>query len=474
MFKPPVHRGMKELDRAAFNLTVPLVAVRVPTKTIGQIKAKIPNDVFKAYKQRNVVNDESSTDHKIMLLDPSITNLELTGGSDTLRKIVEENKLQTLNHPVTLTYEHWSADEILKAVLPDPNEAPTSYEQIGHIAHMNLRDQYLEYKSIIGQVILDKSPTVTMVVNKLDTIDNTFRNFKMEVLAGKQDFMAQVRENECLFRFDYSKVYWNSRLHGEHERLIAKFAKGSSVCDVMAGVGPFAVPAAKKGCLVWANDLNPASYEALKDNTVLNKVQDRLTPFNMDGREFIRQAFAQYRQKTAAGQPELPPLPRPNASRTKAATKQPEQPIPVPSKSFDHVVMNLPAIALEFLDAFRGIFSHIDAQNEEEKPNLPTIHVHCFTKSDEPEKDILQRACRALGYPEADYKDLEADVFYVRRVAPNKDMYCLSVKLPEQVAYMKHTEVVGDTGAESDTGNKRKSQETTPSPVLEPKVAKTD
>lgn len=40
----------------------------------------------------------------------------------------------------------------------------------------------------------------------------------------------------------------------------------------MAGVGPFSVPAAKKGAIVYANDLNPASYESLCENIRLNKV----------------------------------------------------------------------------------------------------------------------------------------------------------------------------------------------------------
>jgi len=32
---------------------------------------------------------------------------------------------------------------------------PTAFETIGHIAHMNLRDEQLPFKHIIGQVLLD-------------------------------------------------------------------------------------------------------------------------------------------------------------------------------------------------------------------------------------------------------------------------------------------------------------------------------
>lgn len=40
----------------------------------------------------------------------------------------------------------------------------------------------------------------------------------------------------------------------------------------MAGVGPFAVPAAKKGCRVLGNDLNPEGVKWMAVNRVNNKV----------------------------------------------------------------------------------------------------------------------------------------------------------------------------------------------------------
>jgi tRNA (guanine37-N1)-methyltransferase len=123
-------------------------------------------------------------------------------------------------------------------------------------------------------------------VNKLDSIDHVFRFFKMELLAGEPDYIVEhvgaswvsvlsiltrlKHESDCRFTFDFTKVYWNSRLHTEHARLVDLFGPDDVVADGFAGVGPFAVPAAKKGCGVLANDLNPESAKYLNINAQNN------------------------------------------------------------------------------------------------------------------------------------------------------------------------------------------------------------
>lgn len=122
-------------------------------------------------------------------------------------------------------------------------------------------------------MVLDKNPPLRTVINKVDDVgaDNEFRTFKYELLAGPEDLLVDVSECGCSFKFDYAKVYWNSKLSGEHERLVALFKPGEVVADVMAGIGPFAVPAGKKGVFVWANDKNPESYKYLETAIERNK-----------------------------------------------------------------------------------------------------------------------------------------------------------------------------------------------------------
>jgi len=121
---------------------------------------------------------------------------------------------------------------------------------------------------------VDKNPKITTVINKVDDVGNSseFRTFAYEVLAGPDNMQVELSEGDCTFRFDYSKVYWNSRLQTEHKRLVDSFKAGEVVCDLMAGVGPFAIPAGKKGVFVWANDLNPDSISSMRDAVERNKV----------------------------------------------------------------------------------------------------------------------------------------------------------------------------------------------------------
>lgn len=265
---------------------------------------------------------------------------------------------------------------------------------------------------------LDKQPMLRTVVNKTDQIDSTFRFFKMEVLAGEQDLIATVKENGCTFTFDFSSVYWNSRLGEEHWRVVEMMGKGDVVMDVFAGVGPFAVLAAKnKGCVVYANDLNPHSYKYLVDNAKSNHVSSRVRAYNLDGREFLCSVTKQLLEKALSSDNE-------KVLRRDACS---------------HVIMNLPASSVEFLDVFRGLFCGVP-EGLRSSFNLPLIHCYCFVKTEsehEQKACALQQVTSNLGTgcmlsPE------NCVVEVVRSVAPNKVMVRVSFKLPSQVAYSKH------------------------------------
>ena len=90
-----------------------------------------------------------------------------------------------------------------------------------------------------------------------------FSSDSLQVLAGDDNLETCTKESDCSFELDFGKVYWNSRLSTEHERVVRSLPDGAIVYDAFAGIGPFAIPAAKKKrCRVYANDLNPGEHSS--------------------------------------------------------------------------------------------------------------------------------------------------------------------------------------------------------------------
>ncbi|KAI0003748.1 Met-10+ like-protein-domain-containing protein [Russula compacta] len=431
---PPAARWMKDtLVRSAFHRRVPVVAARLPAPKTGSVlnAEAMRGVIINLPKIRSVIADTECPDgdNKLVLLrvqDEADLNADA-------RSYLKSQNASLITHNIELDYDYWTADEILHAILPEEllNGSPTGFSSTGHLAHMNLNDEYLPYKHIIGQVILDKNKRLRTVVNKLDSIDTQFRVFNMELLAGEPDYVVEHSESDCRFKFDFSHVYWNSRLHTEHARLVNLFQPHELVADVFAGVGPFALPAAKKGCAVLANDLNPESYKYLVMNVKDNKVADRVRASCEDGREFIRHAAMQ-----VASDP-LPGFAGPPLSQTQR---------PPPRKRIAHFVMNLPDSAITFLDAFRGILATSSSMSVD-LPALydvmPMIHCHCFTRESEreaAERDIRYRVEQVLGCLLS--AEDEVNVHLVRPVAPNKEMYCISFRLPRATAFFGEVEPI--------------------------------
>lgn len=368
---------------------------------------------------------------------------------------------------------------MLKQILPPGFTAQTSFETIGHVAHLNISKELLPYKDVIAKVIYDKNyPRIQTVVNKVGSITNEFRVPKFEVLAGKTDMTTEVKQCGATFKLDYGLVYWNSRLDHEHGRLISLFQAGETICDMFAGIGPFAIPAAKKGCLVYANDLNPDSVNYLRINAKINKVEDCVHTYNMDARKFIAQLMSvptcetEYVAPLLGSPNELGEVPKSEDPRetngtveevscnksvsldadkvlsmnedasatslkrhsdvseeaskvSKGKNKRIKASVSVDTKPWehvDHVIMNLPASALQFIDSFRGLI-----RRKYWKGSLPWIHCYCFMRSTETRESVLSEAESALK------ASIQDPVFHrVRDVAPYKAMFCLSFKLPEE------------------------------------------
>uniref|UniRef100_A0A0K0FIH2 tRNA (guanine(37)-N1)-methyltransferase n=1 Tax=Strongyloides venezuelensis TaxID=75913 RepID=A0A0K0FIH2_STRVS len=406
--KPPeIVRGMTILDKEKFTKDIKLPTIEIPLTKVNRIIGSqyIRNCSIPTMNKIKAIMDAEEKKTKLLVLSPG--DLEEDKILETIKHLSDVDTTISMKS-FTLKYEDYDIKRLIKSILPESLEF-SGYSQIGHIAHFNLREELLPYKYILAQMILDKVSWCKTVVNKLDTITTEFRFFNMELLGGEDNYIATVVEDKIKYKMDFSKVFWNSRLSNEHKRIVDKLDKNSVVYDGFAGVGPFVLPAIKKGVKkVFGNDLNPESVKWMKENIKINKMESsNVKIFNMDGGDFFKSVVKD----------DL--LSYKNCS----------------DKPYDcHIIMNLPAIAVTFLPHLKGLLEG----EEEENYNFDIIvHVHLFVKSsvDVPSSWFSEEASRIvrsnINIPDLKFIDLHN----VRNVAARKEMFCASFKLPHDFLF---------------------------------------
>ena len=114
---------------------------------------------------------------------------------------------------------------------------------------------------------------------------------------------------------------------------------------------------------MFANDLNPESHKWLVHNCKLNKVDQKVKVFNLDGKDFLQGPVREeLMQQLGSWSKEI--------------------------KYSVHIVMNLmnlPEKAIEFLSSFKAL---LDGQPSDSE--LPIVHCYSFSKGANPARDIQQ------------------------------------------------------------------------------------
>lgn len=194
----------------------------------------------------------TSATHKLILLLPPLD--ETDAAAEIMRserdKVIDSliaGSGPVIGHgppaSVFLDHKRWSLSYLLGELLP-PELAPhpTAYEQIGHVAHFNLKPGHVPYGSIIGQALLGTNPTIHTVVNKVGHVSGKYRTYRYEVMASKSSsdgdgngngngnddisLETTVVEDGVVIRLNVAECYWCTRLSGERQELVREILPG--------------------------------------------------------------------------------------------------------------------------------------------------------------------------------------------------------------------------------------------------------
>ncbi|KAL3935231.1 MAG: hypothetical protein SGBAC_009216 [Bacillariaceae sp.] len=383
-------------------ILVPVESLTLLVPKLQPYLAKNSEIAKHVHPRIKMVKDHSDT-HKLVL----ITNEDKSGNGKGKGDIIDHltDSLELVPGTIqrgpmldmNVSYSQLSYQYILSQLLtPLRVPIPTSYEQIGHIAHFNLKPVHEPYGKLIADVLVETNPTIETVVTKVGEVHGDFRTYDFDVLAGPEELETTLVEHGVKIQLHIGDCYWSNRLGGERQLLIQDILNPSTVpsiaaadkkekkdrdddqerelvvADVFSGVGAVCLLLAKqapetgKNVTILANDWNPKAIEYFEKSIQLNSGLD-------SGRFHLSQGDAyDFLMDLGSGGS--------GGGKVKKGKKKKKK--GAPAGMPDHILMNFPLHGPTFLAALRWWQWKNIQQFHQMHNTYPRFHVYTFAKDD--------------------------------------------------------------------------------------------
>jgi tRNA (guanine37-N1)-methyltransferase len=249
---------------------------------------------------------------------------------------------------------------------------PRAFDVIGDIAVLEIPDEIISKKKIIGETLLKTFRNIKVVANKKTAVGTEYRTREMEVVAGEKRTETLHKEHGCIYKLDVTTAYFSPRLGSERLRVAEQVREGERVLVMFAGIGPYPILIAKKmkPSEVVAIELNPSGVKYMEENIKLNKV--KVKAILGDAGEEIKKL-----------------------------------------EQFDRIIMPLPKDAGNFLEATLPALK---------KGGI--IHFYTFTHTSDEAADEAKKICENLGHKIEILKSIECGTY-----SPSLSRMCVDFKI---------------------------------------------
>ncbi len=167
-----------------------------------------------------------------------------------------------------------SINEILQPIIPEQLMPflSTSYDQIGTIAIIDLKNEISEFKQEIGKAIMQIHPSIQTVFRKNKAVSGTTRIRGLELISGQLNYETIHREYGLNIYVNLKKVYFSPRLSTEHRRIAEQVKPDECILDMFGAAAPFGLHIANlQNTVVYTLDINENAPEIISKSLELNK-----------------------------------------------------------------------------------------------------------------------------------------------------------------------------------------------------------
>jgi len=157
---------------------------------------------------------------------------------------------------------------------------PSSYQKIGDIVILNLKEELWKYDSLVGKIVVENIPNTKSVFRRTGFVETELRIPQIKFVSGVNSTVTIHKEHGIIYKLDVKNIMFSKGNLNERKRIVKQIKKGETIVDMFAGIGYFCLGIAKfsEAKKIYAIEINPGPHEYLLENIKLNKVVSKLVP----------------------------------------------------------------------------------------------------------------------------------------------------------------------------------------------------